>query len=73
MARVVCFAHCYRRARSPNYVEVLNYNTGFSEIVRYNPDTMGWENCDCSAKKGHLHLKQLMFYVIEKCKDVWLD
>ena len=42
-------------------------------IVHYNPDTMGWDNCDWSAKKGHLHLKQLMFYVIEKCKDVWLD
>lgn len=28
----------------PNYVEVLNYNTGFSEIVRYNPDIHNLNN-----------------------------
>ncbi|MBR4648266.1 MAG: hypothetical protein IKO75_14240 [Bacteroidales bacterium] len=28
----------------PNYVEVLNYNTGFSEIVRYNPDKHNLNN-----------------------------
>ena len=28
----------------PNYVEVLNYNTGFSEIVRYNPERHNLNN-----------------------------
>ena len=28
----------------PNYVEVLNYNTGFSEIVRYDPDKHNLNN-----------------------------
>ncbi len=28
----------------PNYVEVLNYNTGFSEIVRYNPEIHNLNN-----------------------------
>jgi hypothetical protein len=34
---VVCIA-------IPNYVEVLNYNTGFSEIVRYDPDIHNLNN-----------------------------
>lgn len=28
----------------PNYIEVLNYNTGFSEITRYNPDVHNLNN-----------------------------
>ena len=28
----------------PNYVEVLNYNTGFSEIVRYDPEKHNLNN-----------------------------
>ncbi len=28
----------------PNYVEVLNYNTGFAEIVRYDPDKHNMNN-----------------------------
>ncbi len=28
----------------PNYVEVINYNTGFSEVVRYNPDKHNLNN-----------------------------
>ncbi len=28
----------------PNYVEVLNYNTGFSEVVRYDPDIHNLNN-----------------------------
>ena len=28
----------------PNYVEIINYNTGFSEIVRYDPDKHNLNN-----------------------------
>ena len=28
----------------PNFVEVINYNTGFSEIVRYDPDKHNLNN-----------------------------
>lgn len=28
----------------PNYVEVLNYNTGFAEVVRYNPESDNLNN-----------------------------
>ncbi|MBQ6157127.1 MAG: hypothetical protein IJK22_11070 [Bacteroidales bacterium] len=37
----------------PNYVEVLNYNTGFSEIVRYDPEKHNLNNILGGARLYH--------------------